>query len=30
VSTRDVRGFVVNREQAAVLAQLLGLVVRDE
>jgi uncharacterized protein YjbI with pentapeptide repeats len=30
LGVRDVRGLIVNREQAAVLAQLFGLVVRDE
>jgi uncharacterized protein YjbI with pentapeptide repeats len=29
VEARDVRGLVVNREQAAVLSQLFGLVLRD-
>jgi hypothetical protein len=29
LSARDVRGLVVTRDQAAVLAQLFGLVVRD-
>jgi uncharacterized protein YjbI with pentapeptide repeats len=29
IDARDMRGLVVSREQAAVLAQLLGLVVRD-
>jgi uncharacterized protein YjbI with pentapeptide repeats len=30
VGASDVRGLVVNREQAAVLSQLFGLVIRDE
>ncbi len=29
VGANDIRGLVVNREQATVLSQLFGLVVRD-